>query len=158
MATLWPTWPRGAELVKTSFAWNLLQFRLIKQWKLAIFYWTWNKLILEICQNRQNFWTYDAICISFPIYNSLNMCNIVFFMTGSTISSHLGLAAMKRNEMSTPIFLHRFYKRSKERAVGEGEIWSLRIRTNIANYVWNQKHPKSFGRTSMCLNMGHLWE
>ena len=38
-----------------------------------------------IQQNRQNFWTSNAIWIPFEILNFLKYCNIAYFMTKSTI-------------------------------------------------------------------------
>ena len=40
-----------------------------------------------IQQNCRNFCTNDAIFISFEIYKALNLCNRVYFMTGSPTSN-----------------------------------------------------------------------
>ena len=48
---------------------------------------------LPVKQNRHNFWTDDAILISLEIHNALSLWNIVYIMTGTTISNRLGLGA-----------------------------------------------------------------
>ena len=52
-----------------------------------------NRQNSPIQQNCCSFWANDVVCISFEIYNALSLCDIVYFMTGSTILSRLGLAA-----------------------------------------------------------------